>query len=360
MDFPIRHHIHSFERVQALIPKDRLITKDEIFNMTDLDIHDLKIYFGYTYPKESYSNNYECLLNILHICDKIFLSLQNGDIILAPGDSPSKIVYLINTFYCLGDENYLRQEDVLKLKFVQFPLSGISGSITDYSLLDNYLRYILSINNVHNVNNIVFLDYFDSGGTYYNILSSLKRITGNNNFQMKIINLKTFEDEMINGDECKLNYVKMIAESELINSRCISKYTLGSTEPSLIIGNALRCNVILIILVLLRYEKLGEMPMIPSEPDLSQFTGKFANITYYDTEIESIKQELFRIKHQAIAFVRRAQQLSFVEQPDGSFIIKQQMPVNPEFYLQVEKISTSVNRNLYNKFIIELQEVLVD
>lgn len=331
MEFPLKYHLDSIQRIGEIIPKDRFITKDEILNMSDNDINHLKIYFGYTY-----SLDYQCLSSILQIAEKAFMAMQNSDVILAPGDSPSKIIYIIYALWGLGNNNFLRGNEIINLRFLQFPLSGLGDKYrdVDLSLLDSYLKQILNKNNISSSDNIVFLDYIAGGGTYAKILASLKRITNNNNFNLKRIDLW----DIIHKSpikRCILEDEFTIAHSEHTNSRCIPQYKLGITELPVVINNILRCNVVLAMLVLLAFNKLGSMPKISKAPSLKGYEDSVSYITYLDPPTDSVKRELLYILGVDIPADYEGGTLGLEVSPISSFDI---IRIPNEYLIEVQKI----------------------
>ena len=198
-------------------------------------------------------NNFQCMRHIKSLIFSIFLRLNNNEIVIAPGDSLIKFIKIIQIVY--GDnDRYTISDDVdhkdLHIKFITFPLSSISG-YADKKLLDNYISYVISTNNILSTDNFVYLDFIYGGGSAKNIIDSFKR-TLNKDIEFTIINLANYS---IANEACE-NALKFIFDvSEGSSSRCMAKFNLyEKIEPSNI--NLLRCNVIIAILSLILYNKI--------------------------------------------------------------------------------------------------------
>jgi len=146
--FPFSNYIPNIERIHNIIPSDRNITKEEILSLTNEDIISLQIYFFYTTPSLLNTNDYKCLGYILKLCRKVLQSLEDNSVVIAPGDSPSKIIQIINMLYRVGKDTYMYKGEEKHIRFITFPISGLSTKV-DISALDEYFTQILLQNNVN-------------------------------------------------------------------------------------------------------------------------------------------------------------------------------------------------------------------
>lgn len=187
------------------------------------------------------------------IISNIFNNLNDGDIVISPGDSPSKVIKIIQTVFGNND-NYVFNNNgistVKHIKFINFPISSVS-SYVDPIVIDSYLLSILKANNVSSLNNLKYLDFIEGGGSYRNIVSSLQRIT-NSSYVIPAINLSNFQPS---DENCKDALKLLFDVSEATQSRCLPNFNLYETRP-LPANSILRCNVVIAMISLLLLGKL--------------------------------------------------------------------------------------------------------
>lgn len=73
-------------------PLTRELTRRELFALTEEEIQYIKDYVAQTFPPKLSNNNFACLSQINEPIQALLSSFQMGDIVLAPGDSPYKLV----------------------------------------------------------------------------------------------------------------------------------------------------------------------------------------------------------------------------------------------------------------------------
>ena len=148
------------------IPKDRLIEYIDIDNLSKEDINTLTEFYGQKY------GDIQCLNIIKDFTTDIFNSLDNDDVLLAPGDSPSKIIQVMKINYEHNPGTFIMNGFKKRIKIISFPLSG---KLFDDERLDKYLFEILKSNNVGPKDNVIMIDYKEQGETYNNIRLSMAR-----------------------------------------------------------------------------------------------------------------------------------------------------------------------------------------
>lgn len=216
--------LNQYENILDLkfIPSDQFITSNEVFILSDREITELQTYCYYTFP-EYITNNINDLV-ILAI--KILEQIPTDSVVLVPGDSPSKLILLLKLLYEETPNLFHYDDNYKQIKFIMFPISGLSDSVND-KLLDKYLAEIIIRNNVSPNDKLVYLDYILGGGTYRAIKNSLSRIFNDQNIRLEKFNIANISD--------------VIITSENTHSRCVTKYNLGT---ELININVKRCNAI--------------------------------------------------------------------------------------------------------------------
>ena len=231
------------------VPKNRVIDKDDVLNLSDKQIKILKKYFEESFPDILSSEKYSCIGQIEYVISKIFENLNDGDVVIAPGDSPSKIVKIIQIVF--GDnDNYIFEENQNKyIRFINFPISSIS--FVDSTVIDKYLLKILTFSGIEKIDNMKYLDFIEQGRSYKNIAQSLQRIF-RKEYMIPTINLKDFQPE---NQECQ-SALKLITDiSEGTTSRCLPNFNLYDTKK-LPDNSLLRCNTVIAIVSLLLLGKL--------------------------------------------------------------------------------------------------------
>ena len=285
MDYPLASEINIIKDIGMIIPRDRFIDFD-LSQLTSDEVYIIERYSMYTFGQELSYNYFSFVKNLANNLDELYNSLRKYNLILAPGDSPSKYILIAQL---LG---------INLPPVVLFPLSGLGTeyplSQSDKRLLDNYLEEILRDYDINSNTKICLFDYQSSGATENRIRESLKRIFNTE------IKLKFIEAHVPNVD--RQQEYRIMIEGDLWNKRCQPTYKILENQ-SLQLINILRCNVIVSLVVLARYHKLHfpsssywireakrlggivrELPKIV----LSHISGGKYNAIYYDTNLDEI------------------------------------------------------------------------
>lgn len=262
-------------RIKDII-SDNVPVNIDLSTLSSDSIEIIKEYVQYTFPPRFGSNNFACISQIADKLDIILANMQEYDVILAQGDSPNI---------------YVRSMQLLGLSIPQvviFPLSGIQSGVKNKQLLDNYLSYILTSNNVDNNQNIAFFDVIMGGTTFIEIESSLRRIYENPEFILPKIYYPVDKDFT---EDCALTGTSLF-HAEKYGMRCVARYPLTTQLPTQVyLSNIFRCNVITVLICLayrnrLEKSRIIEMPKIKS--------GKYY-ATWYDIFEEKIEDGLISI-----------------------------------------------------------------
>jgi len=251
--------MENIEELYNIIPNSRRITKDDIRKITDIKL--IEDYIIYTYPNVIY--NYNNIMKFLKLCENIYNDIPNNTTVIAPGDSPSRVINTIQLLYHKHDNLYIGDK---YLHIINFPLSR---SFRPYSpkLIDEYLSSLLIPSE-----NIIYLDYINIGQTHELIQDSLRRLYNNSKLSLPKINI---------GDYLKqdsfFNY--MISCAESIHSRCLPIYKLECHKISI---NQFRSNVLLL------YIYLSAIGLINFNRSITTIFDKLTigimDLTYYDIE----------------------------------------------------------------------------
>ena len=280
MYYPISEHLDDIYKVHKVIPSDRAITRTDIVGLTQNQIESLQMYAFYTIDYSISENEHFCLKAILTLCDRVFYAIEDGSVVLAPGDSPSKIIQLINLMYHQGGDVYLKDSVEKSITFVNFPISRLTRPSFDLGLLDKYLSKVLQ--NVTIDDKLVYLDYFSTGGTYNTLLNSLRTIMGDINLEVPSININELWKQ-VGNKECYDTFMRLIAETERVEDRCIPKYTLGTTMRNI---NMMRCNIIIAMLYLLYLGRLSHDVFLQNVTNDNLYPkGDLVKMTYYDISL---------------------------------------------------------------------------
>jgi len=265
MKFPLAEYVGLIEFLHKIIPDYRNITKEEINEIKNFYLDGLKAYIYYTYPK--ILSDHSEINKFIQACRDIFEELPDDSLIIAPGDSPARIVRIIDLFYKTGDNQYVNNKS---MNIVNFPLSSSYRTITD-DLIDNYVEGLIKFGKITlSFNNIIYLDYVGGGNTYKLLLNSLRRVTGNSNLTMSMIDIKSYLDvgEM---------FFCLISAAENMEARYMPIYRLEYKCGDL---NLFRANAIISYLYLSAFTNL-ELDRYSPADLLNVFPRKIYNITYY-------------------------------------------------------------------------------
>jgi len=267
--------------LHQIIPSNRFMTKEEIYDNFSPKL----LTSGSDENINRKMNNYQTLLKYIEkdlapydvsYCfqklDKISLEVLNrtldNTLILAPGDSPFRVVNHLKLVYQV-EENYYKyvyeeKQETKNIVYLAFPLSGLGGSkLAKPEVIQgiaDYLEEIFTVNNVDilyyfNNNSIGFMDAIAAGGTGKNLLAALTllyvELTGNPESKIKWIqeiNLRPYykEDE----DDCGDYNKYLFSRAEDAGARCVNSYKIKEgvkEDVSLFYKNTFNCNIVSVL-----------------------------------------------------------------------------------------------------------------
>jgi hypothetical protein len=308
MEFPLSRYQSSIESTLAIIPRDHLISRSEILSLDPEIIKAVQIIVHYTFDLMLSVNNYACLNETILSCvGKIINDLKEGSIIIAPGDSPSKLVHLLNLLYYHEDSNKWEYQTIdpqtgspitvqKSLQFVMFPLSAAKSWPTP--ALTQYVQDVLQDMPI-SPDKMVYLDYVESGTTL-NALNRVFRILFNlPDYELPEINLELacFDFKTQRCPDPNGLLMNIFAEAEGDQCRCLPSfnYNVGTDklyqDPTPI--NVQRCNMTLILMYLKAISKLNSPPILP-QFNISNYLfedRRYYSIQFYDSKNSTITNE---------------------------------------------------------------------
>jgi hypothetical protein len=253
----LSHYTEKIRSLHEIIPHDRDITKPEILLIKQYSLDALTAYMYYTYPKGF--RQCEPIMEFICGCKRTYEQIPEGSTIIAPGDSPARVVKLIDLLFNTN------------CQIISFPLSSSYPKLSP-KLIDDYMRQIIE----SNPHNLVYVDYIGSGSTYQLLLESFRRIYGDEQLGMQKINLS----DTITATNF---FIELISSAENINARHYPKYEL---EYSIGVNDMFRSNVLITYFYLI-YDNGGK-PMkynyvdtIRDHFDFLEPTALY-EISYYD------------------------------------------------------------------------------
>lgn len=329
MNGSIIDYIPLFEEIAVKIPTDHFITRAEI---DELDPNALKTLFYYTFPEKFSKDDYQQLNYLAELSRRILVKLPNDAIVIAAGDSPSKIVNIINLLWKIDDHTYRIKyrpldyghleddgyyddsgelivqfgyvEVTKRIKFIMFPLSGLQDpNLFTSQALPKYLRGILDSNGVNYQGQVTFidLDHIEGGTTHRRLQSAFKQL--NPDIQLNKLNIaeiwSLFYSLKRGGEGDNVYFLVMSAED--YGARCIPSYPdLSQPIPQL---NVRKCNLVVTMIYLKALNLLGKTPELPHnefecnyrgdrmpEPNSCLHQYLFYDIAYYDLSSNTLEQ----------------------------------------------------------------------
>lgn len=234
----------GFEEIIEKTPPPSIgeITRSNLNSMTPEEIFQVKEYFQTTFPKEFSDNHFSCLEVVRELLRTILFQLQDKDTVLVPGDSPYKLVKLINLLF-----------DLPKVRFIVFPLSGL-GYASAADEVKKYLVEVFKKNGIFSLpKQLKILDYSYSGQGYMIMVDLLREINKSPKLQIPLINTKIKHDSF-----CHSLIDELFANAEHLRSRCVSGYFFddGLELDPLDYISQVRCDVVIIILALYLQRRL--------------------------------------------------------------------------------------------------------
>lgn len=236
-----------YEGFEEIIDKTPLPTIGEISRvnlntMAPEEIFEIKEYFQATFAQEFSENNFACLETVRDLIRRILSQLQDGDIVLVPGDSPYKLVKVINLVM-----------DLPEIRFILFPLSGL-GYFSDDDEVKEYLIEVLRQNGLLSPpKQLKILDYSYSGRGYMIMANLLREIYGSPGMLIPLVNIKLDHTSF-----CHSLLDELFANAEHWRSRCLPGYIFEDglqPEPVDYISQV-RCDVVILILALYLQDRL--------------------------------------------------------------------------------------------------------
>ena len=262
----------------AFVPRDRLVNREDISFLTVEQIESIRAYFQIEF------GYYEgCLSSVLDQILELFLTVDDGSVVLSPGDSPKKLIQVMKILYGTGNQYTMRVQNQVITKtiyIVEFPLSN-ARSLSPI-LIDTYLKNVLGQYPFHS--KFYLFDIIRGGGTYSAIENSLRRITGDQTLRLPAVAInfakhKSKHSPLLNRvydfflgsgleegdtggtDDYDIIYTAhlepcvdlevMLDVAEDSNSRCVPSYNLESNVLTpLPNGSLFRCNIIVMRFVI--------------------------------------------------------------------------------------------------------------
>lgn len=281
---PIVQYLPLIQGVVNRIPSNRLITRLDI---SKLQIDDIKMVFNYTFPKSFSKNNYRELGYLVELTVQVMKEIPDNAVIIAAGDSPSKIVNLINLLWKNNDTTYFPQRSKT-IQFIRFPLSKVKN--IGLESLSNYLKQILESNGIdyQRQTRFIDLDYIESGASHQKIGAALQLL--NYNIVLDQINLRDLWIDLADQTGIDLENVDvfdLIKDADIYDARCVPEYPdLNSSVPQL---NLRQCNLIVALLYLKAIQKLGKTPLLPTIQGNFLMDETFYSVDYYDLSTNTVK-----------------------------------------------------------------------
>lgn len=326
----ISAYLPLLEDVVNKIPTDHPITKTEI---NQLDVDALKTLFYYTFPEKFSQDDYAKLEYLVELAKRVLIKLPNNAQVIASGDSPSKIVHLINLLWRTDEETYrIRyqprnygeyydeeinaigqyeyREVTKRIKFMTFPLSGLQDpNSLAVKALPTYLKGVLDSKGVHyqGAQTFIDLDHMEGGTTHRRLESALKEL--NPEIQLEKLNLGDLWSSVYyqyTKDIKDRDAYLLIMSAENTGSRCVPSYSdLTKPVPQL---NIRRCNLVVTMCYLKAVNLLGSSPELPSPTfecnyqenpykDTCLYTTLFYDIEYYDLSSNSTREVRVYVEH---------------------------------------------------------------
>lgn len=187
-------------------------------------------------------------------------AIPNHSVVLAPGDSPSKVVQLFDLLFSDGSSYtyVLRSRRYKTVRFVQFPLSQPDEPTVrrqSYVRLRDYNGHVVRDSGITPDTRLVHLDYVNTGATGQLLHRVIQEVL-NTQIQMTVINIADYWPDC-GGGPCSGLLDTTVSASEITASRCTARLRanlVGSGEDfvqsHLLYTDVMRCNVATILLYL--------------------------------------------------------------------------------------------------------------
>jgi len=182
------NHRKYYDKITIKLP-DRIITKDDADAIIkDYGVHKIcGIVLKYYYSVFNY-HNWKEITYFDEFAKKLLTDLPDKSILICPGCSPTKIIWLFNNLYRVEENKYKCSDNSIKeIVFVQFPLSNLFSSSSfydnkdhtaDLTKLDDYIKEVMEPYMKYITSNykLYYLDAMISGRTYKLLSASFTKM----------------------------------------------------------------------------------------------------------------------------------------------------------------------------------------
>ena len=154
-----------------MIPVHRYINRDDLLL---LDPREVVRQFEKDFLSLNIKISLECFDVIKPILQDLFNLLNDGDVLLVPGDSAFKIIHVMRLNHEIEPDLFIFDDVVKRITILDFPLSNAARVLPEQ--LDAYILDQLEANNVSLNSNFVMYDFVNIGTTYRALRTSLGRL----------------------------------------------------------------------------------------------------------------------------------------------------------------------------------------
>lgn len=270
------------------LPIDKIIKKDDI-NFGDDDIFNLTHYVYLSFP--SYHKFFGD--DDVKEFNKMIERIPNNSLIFAPGDSPFKLVHIIELLHKVGENTIEFDGNRKNVRFITFPFSKptLHYNLNYNQVYEEFGEFMGKIRDVNKYENFIFYDYVETGRTFYYISTLIKHffLTKYN----REINCELYKiGDIFNND--------IMFNAENYGARCIRSTTM---RKDVSLGDKfekhlLKCNAITLFYyyVILKYDVI--VKMVEKVQDILMPIDKFyeynnviiTEMTYYSGDSNSIEK----------------------------------------------------------------------
>jgi len=276
---------------------DRIITKEDADNIIkEYGVHKIcGIALKYYYSIFNY-HNWKEITYFDEFANKLLTELPDKSILICPGCSPTKIIWLFNNLYRVDNNKYKCSDNRIKeFIFVQFPLSNLFSSssfydnkdhIIDLTKLDDYIKEVMEpyMKYLSTDYKLYYLDAMISGRTHKLLSASFAKI--NISQQLQPINIIPFNNQPKTIEEKdKVYAIRNFVGND--NDRIIEKYDVfnKSKQPY----NFKNGNLSLLIYYIAHLDPLIINIEIKGNPLPKLENGKIYELCYKNNDIYKFK-----------------------------------------------------------------------
>jgi len=200
-----------------MIPKDRYINQDDIYLFDRQKIiREFEINFATSVLRSKIQLS--CFNVIRPMLQDLFNLLNDGDVLLIPGDSSFKIIHTMRLNHEIEPNLFMFDGIVKKITILDFPLSA-TGNIPPEKL-DSYLLLQLESKNVPLDSNFILYDLVGEGSSYRALrraLGRLKRVTPIP-LPERAIHMMYYKDSTLSLMPMDIGWYRIRENPELINT----------------------------------------------------------------------------------------------------------------------------------------------